>query len=318
MSKKKKAKRHKAFLAESNKKKEVKAKKIKIKKATNIVQETIRKIKHTRNEKIIKKLFFDLNEKHQVRLISSIDKDDRRKIINALKNELQPELIFCLRKDIKEKVLSHFDKSALINIFNKFDIENFNNMRKLIFKNYDGESVNTSIWVSVKQRVFWLLIAIVTGSINTIIIDHFSSTLSQLIILASMISLISNLSGTAGNQTLSILIRSIAKGEINKRNIFKAVIKQFIIGCLNGMLLSSIIFIFLYFWKGDLQLSIVYAVSILTLQIIAAIIGTSVPLILNKLKLDYAVISNTFITAFLDIISSTILLELATKFLLKK
>ena len=66
-----------------------------------------------------------------------------------------------------------------------------------------------------------------------------------------------------------------------------------------------------------MRLSIVYAISILTLQIIAAIIGTSVPLILNKLKLDYAVISNTFITAFLDIISSIILLELATKFLLK-
>ena len=129
--------------------------------------------------------------------------------------------------------------------------------------------------------------------------------------------LIANLSGVSGNQTLSILIRNISNGEINKIGAFRIISKQMAIGFFNGLLLSMLASLVLYFWKGDVKLCLIFGITILILQTVSCLIGSAVPLIIDKLNLDPAVGSNTFITATLDTLSSLILLGMATAFLIE-
>ena len=106
-------------------------------------------------------------------------------------------------------------------------------------------------------------------------------------------------------------------GYILRHNIFKIIAKETFIGFIDGILLSLIASAVLFFWKGDLKLTVIFATTIIALQTMSCFIGSVVPLIINKLKLDPAVGSGTFITATLDMLSSLLLLGMASAFLME-
>ena len=170
---------------------------------------------------------------------------------------------------------------------------------------------------SVKRRLPWLIGTILTASASTLVINHFSGTIQQFVILSAIMPLIANLSGVSGTQTLTILVRNIANNETTKTGVFKVVAKETFVGFIDGVLLSLIASLALYLWKGDVKLTIIFASTIIALQTMSCFIGSVVPLIINKMKLDPAVGSGTFITATLDMLSSLLLLGMATTFLVE-
>jgi len=176
-------------------------------------------------------------------------------------------------------------------------------------------TIHTPIRESVKKRLPWLVCATLTASGSMLVINHFSGTIEKFVILSAIMPLISNLSGVSGTQTLAILVRNVSNNDITRRELFKIITKEAVIGLLNGMILSLLTASVLYLWKRDGELSLIFGLTVVVLQTVSCLIGSSIPLILSKLKLDPAVGSGTFITAALDTISASLLLGMATLFL---
>lgn len=240
------------------------------------------------------------------------------KIINADMDQSEAANLF-IKYDLKFiPVINH--NGTLVGILNSNDImhvineETEEDMMLMASVNAD-DTIHASIMDSVKRRLPWLIGTILTASASTIVINFFSSTIEKFVVLSAIMPLIANLSGVSGTQTLTILVRNIASNETTKTGVLKIVAKETIVGFLDGLFLSAIASFALYLWKGDIRLCTIFAITIISLQTMSCLIGSSVPLIINKLKLDPAVGSGTFITAALDTISSLILLGMATAFL---
>lgn len=241
------------------------------------------------------------------------------KIVNTDMDQLEAANLF-IKYDLKYIPVIN-DNGVLVGILNSNDImhvineETKEDMMLMANANTD-DSIHTSIITSSKRRIPWLVGSIITGSLSTIVINYFSPTIQHIIILSAIMPLVSNLSGVSGNQTLSILIRNISNGEVSKLSMIKIILKQMMVGLFNGLILSVLASIGLYLWKHNIRLSVIFGITIIILQIMSSFIGSFVPLIINKLKLDPAVGSSTFISATLDTLSALILLGMATMFLL--
>lgn len=253
-------------------------------------------------------------------LVSEIMRDpESLKIINADLDQSDAANLF-IKYDLRfVPVVNH--NGILIGILNSNDIihvinEESNEDMMLMGNVNTDDTIHTSTLNSTKKRLPWLLGSVLTGSMSMLVINHFATTIEQFVILSAIMPLAANLSGVSGTQTLSILIRNISNNDISKIGTFKIILKQMLVGLLDGICLAIIVSTFLYFWKHNLTLSIIFGSAIVVLQILSCLIGTSVPLIIKKLKLDPAVGSGTFITALLDTSTSLLLLGMATIFLL--
>ncbi len=240
------------------------------------------------------------------------------KILNADVDQAHAANLF-IKYDLKfVPVVSH--NGILVGVLNSNDIihvinEETKEDMMLMAKVNADDTVHASIWSSSKKRLPWLFGSIITGSISTLVINHFSPTIQQFVILSAIMPLAANLSGVSGNQTLSILIQNLANNEVSKIGSLKIIIKQMFVGLIDGLLLSIAAAIALYLWKGNLKLSIIFGTAIVVLQTLSCLIGSSIPLIIKKLNLDPAVGSSTFISAFLDTTTALLLLGMATIFL---
>ena len=214
------------------------------------------------------------------------------------------------------------DNGVLIGVINSNDImyvindESTKYMMLISRSNKDNQSISMSPWKISITRIPWLCLSFFSGIIDTFVVDMFSDTIDRVIVLAALLNLVSNLSSVSSTQTLSVIIKDIANGNSDNINSIKLIFKQVLVGMINGFFLSVIIFVFIFIWKDSLSLSLVCMLSVFLLQIFASFLGSFIPLIFNKLKLDSAITSSAFLT-ILDSISSFILLGLATVFLLK-
>jgi len=240
------------------------------------------------------------------------------KMVNADMDQSDVANLF-IKYDLKfMPVVNH--NGILVGIINSNDImhvineETKEDMMLMASVNTD-DTIHTSIFDSVRRRLPWLIGTILTASVSTIVINYFSSTIQKFVVLSAIMPLIANLSGVSGTQTLTILVRNIANNETTKTGVLKIIAKETVVGFLDGLLLSIVASFALYLWKGDIKLCTIFGVTIISLQTMSCLIGSSVPLIISKLKLDPAVGSGTFITAALDTLSSLILLGMATMFL---
>lgn len=253
-------------------------------------------------------------------LISQIMKDpEDLKILNVNMDQADAANIF-IKYDLKFVPVVN-ENGILTGILNSNDIMHVineeSNEDMMLLANVDADSdIHTPILVSVKKRLPWLVGSILTASLSTIVINYFSGTIEKLVVLSALIPPIANLSGVSGNQTLSILIRNITNNSIQNTGFLKVIIKQVLTGLLNGLFLSIPTFVAIYLWKQNLALALIFAITVIILQAISCFIGSCIPILIYKLKLDPAVGSSTFISAFLDTLSALMLLGMATMFLL--
>lgn len=254
-------------------------------------------------------------------LVSDVMRDpEDLKIINADMDQSEAANLF-IKYDLKYiPVVNH--TGVLVGVLNSNDIMHVINEETredmmLMAKVNADDTIHANVLDSVKRRLPWLIGTILTASASTLVINHFSGTIQQFVILSAIMPLIANLSGVSGTQTLTILVRNIANNETTKTGVFKVVAKETFVGFIDGVLLSLIASLALYLWKGDVKLTIIFASTIIALQTMSCFIGSVVPLIINKMKLDPAVGSGTFITATLDMLSSLLLLGMAATFLVE-
>ncbi len=162
------------------------------------------------------------------------------------------------------------------------------------------QKFNTNIWKIAKARLPWLFIGLLGGIFGAKVISGFEGSIEHIPALAFFIPLITAMGGNVGVQSSAIVVQSLARGDSDLGRIWPKVLKETLVGILNGGLLSVLIFGITYFFV-DAQLGMVVSLSLFTVILFAAIFGTLIPLLLDKYNIDPALATGPFITTFNDV-----------------
>ena len=153
------------------------------------------------------------------------------------------------------------------------------------------------------------------SDITATILGSFEDTLSQVALLAAFIPIISGMSGNSGTQSLAVSVRNISTGEINEQSKFKIALREAGSGFLSGLVCSVVLFLIIVVIYRQPLLALIVGGSLTCAMTVGTLVGSMIPLIMNKFKIDPAVASGPFITTINDIVSMLIYFGLATSFM---
>lgn len=173
-------------------------------------------------------------------------------------------------------------------------------------------------WVeAVKSRLPWLVINLGTAFLAASIIRTFDDTVAKLSIISAYMTIIAGMGGNAATQALAVTVRRISLSDLSDKQAYNTVLKEFLVGMINGAANGIIVFIVAFFYDANPMLGLVLFLAMTGNLIIAGLTGASIPLILKRVGIDPAVASSIIITTFTDCIGFLLPLWLATKLLLK-
>jgi len=165
----------------------------------------------------------------------------------------------------------------------------------------DEEDLFANVWLSSKNRAVWLGINLITAFLASWFIGLFEATLKEVVALAVLMPVVASMGGISGSQTLTLIIRGLALGQITDANRQDIVKKELKVGVINGLLWSAVIGIITYYWFGNPMLSVTICIAILGNIIIASLSGVWVPWLLNKFNIDPALSGAVILTTVTDI-----------------
>jgi len=168
---------------------------------------------------------------------------------------------------------------------------------------------------SIKKRLPWLYLNLLTALASALVIGFFENTIQMVIALAVFMPVVAAIGGNAGSQTLTLIVRGMALGEVTFENSKKALYNQIVVGIFNGVAVGVVIGVIAYLWKGMPVLGLVLGLAMIINVFAGTLIGTLIPLSLKWLKADPALGSHIFVTAFTDAFGFFAFLGLATIFL---
>ena len=177
------------------------------------------------------------------------------------------------------------------------------------------ETLDSTIWESVKLRLPWLFINLLTAFLASMTVKSFENTIAQVVALSSIMSIVTGMGGNTGTQTVSIIIRNIAMGKVDLKDAFYLIKKQILVGMINGAVIGVVTGIIISIIYGNIYLGIIIFGAMVANLVISGICGTLIPLILRKLKIDPALSSSIFLTTVTDVLGFFIFLSLANLFL---
>ncbi|MBE5107306.1 magnesium transporter [Bacillus thuringiensis] len=164
----------------------------------------------------------------------------------------------------------------------------------------DKPYFETSIWQIYRKRIGWLLLLFVAEAYTGSVLRHYEETLTHVVALAFFIPLLIGTGGNTGTQVVTTLVRAVALNEVKFKDIFRVMKKEALVGILLGLTLAVAALIRAYTLGVGTEVAQVVAITGLFIVIWSSIVSSVLPLILNKLKLDPAVISGPFITTLVD------------------
>lgn len=181
----------------------------------------------------------------------------------------------------------------------------------------EDEDLFASVWNSVKNRWTWLAVNLVTAFIASRVIGAFENSIAQLVALAALMPIIAGIGGNSGNQTITMIVRALALGQITRENARKLFMKEIGVSILNGLIWGGIVGLFAFLIYHNWELGLVMTAAMLLNLLLAAVMGVTIPLVMEKLGRDPALGSSVMITAITDSGGFFIFLGLATLFLLR-
>jgi magnesium transporter len=186
----------------------------------------------------------------------------------------------------------------------------------------DDENLRGGWANAVRSRIPWLLINLVTASVSAFTIAQFDSTIEQIVLLTSLMPVIAGVAGNGATQTLAVTIRRISTDGIPPRKALRVILKELSVGAINGLMLGALVSIVVTFFSPNhdpqfvAMIGMVVFVAMFGNLMLAGLVGSLIPITLERAQIDPAVASSIFITAFTDAIGFLLLLGLATRFLL--
>ena len=178
-----------------------------------------------------------------------------------------------------------------------------------------GERVFGPLIDSLRHRLPWLYINLATAFLAALVISLFESTIATLVALAAFLPVVAGQGGIGGTQTVTLVVRSMALGEVPVRVGFRLLVRELALGLVNGFLLGLVVGVVAFAWKENAILGLVLGLALLGNMVVGALAGAGVPLLLRRLKMDPAVSSAVFVTTFTDVLGFLMFLGLAAYFI---
>lgn len=179
----------------------------------------------------------------------------------------------------------------------------------------EEEKVDGSLRDSIKSRLPWLIVNLITAILAASVVGAFEGTISQVVTLATFMPIVAGMGGNAGTQSLTIVVRGIALGELDKDNGMRIFIKELLVGLTTGIVIGAIIAVLGFMWERNFVFGIVIGLAMILNMMVATMSGFIVPVILKKLKVDPALASAVFVTTVTDVLGFFFFLGLATMFI---
>jgi len=179
----------------------------------------------------------------------------------------------------------------------------------------EDEDLFASVWRSVRNRWTWLAVNLVTAFIASRVIGLFEGSISKLVALAALMPIVAGISGNSGNQTITMIVRALALGQITAANARKLFAKEIGVSAVNGLIWGGVVGLFAFFIYHNWQLGVVMTGAMVLSLMLAAVMGVAIPLTMQKLGRDPALGASVMITAITDSGGFFIFLGLATIFL---
>jgi len=177
------------------------------------------------------------------------------------------------------------------------------------------ERVSTPALTSVRLRAGWLVINLGTAILAALTVSLFEPTIARYVVLAVMMPIVAGMGGNAGSQTMAVVVRGLALGEVPFRNSWKLILKEIAVGFANGTITGIIMAGIAILWYGNPWLGLIMLLAMIANLMIAGLFGAAFPLALKALKCDPALASTIFITTATDVGGFFVFLALATVFL---
>lgn len=177
----------------------------------------------------------------------------------------------------------------------------------------DGDAF-TPVLRTAPQRAIWLAINLATAILAASVIGAFQDTIEKVVALAVLMPIVASMGGIAGTQSLTVLIRAMAMGQINDRTEIWLVRREILVAIINGLLWAAVIAVIASYWFSDITLGVIIAFAIVINLITAGIAGASLPLLLDRLDIDPALAGGVVLTTITDVVGFFAFLGLAAYF----
>jgi magnesium transporter len=180
---------------------------------------------------------------------------------------------------------------------------------------HDEEDVFAGVMLSTKRRLFWLGINLITAFLAGFVVQRFESTIEKVAALAALMPIVASMGGIAGTQTVTLIIRGLALGQIQWSNARWLLFKEIAVGGLNGLIWAVVVGAVTVAWFGTWKIAAIIAAAMLINLLAAASVGVLVPLALRRFRIDPALSAGVILTTFTDCIGFATLLGLGALFL---
>jgi magnesium transporter len=177
------------------------------------------------------------------------------------------------------------------------------------------QDFHAGVFDTVKRRLPWLMINIITAFFASRIIGAFEGSIEKLVTLAVLMPIVASIGGNAGTQVLTVAVRAITMRELKSTNALALVRKEVLTGFTNGLCIAAITSSAIGLWYHDVKLAAVFGAALIINLIVAALAGSLIPLFFNRMKQDPAITSGIFLTMLTDTTGFFAFLGLATIFL---
>ena len=181
----------------------------------------------------------------------------------------------------------------------------------------EDEDMFSPVPRAARRRALWLGINLLTAFLASWVIGRFEASLEKVVALAVLMPIVASMGGVAGTQVLALMVRGLALGQVGVGNLKALLMKEVLVGVLNGMIWAAIVGVVAGLWFQDPKLGMVIALAMLINLINAALAGVLVPLTLRRMNIDPALAGGVVLTTFTDVVGFLSFLGLGTLILLK-
>ena len=179
----------------------------------------------------------------------------------------------------------------------------------------EDEDMFAPVLASTRRRALWLGINLATAFLASWVIGQFEETLTKVVALAVLMPIVASMGGIAGSQTLTLAIRGIALGQLSSKNARALMFKELAVGTLNSLIWAVVVAVIAGVWFHSAAIAILIAAAITINLVFAAITGSVLPLLLERIGIDPALAGSVLLTTVTDVVGFLSFLGLATLFL---
>lgn len=258
-----------------------------------------------KDDEIVKNLMED-------RVISVSTLDDQEEIAEIFKDY---NFISLPVVDKEGRLVGIITVDDIMDVIDQENTEDFEKMAALLPS--EDEYLKTSVFTLTKNRILWLMVLMISGTISASIISKYQYVLTSVLALSAYMTILTGTGGNSGSQASTLIIRGMALGEIEMRDIIKVLWKEVRVGILCGAMLGFVNFARLFIFDDvSLAVNLTVSITMAVVVVVAKAIGCTLPMLAKRLGFDPAIMAGPLITTVVDAISLLIYFNIARLLLL--